>query len=183
VDDAKLVEIWKGKDREAAATAFRTLYARHWARAVRIASRFVVGRGEDAAQEGFIRVLKSREDVRSFKAYLTAAVISACLDVQRKKSDLLIALAASLPEDHTAFSDRPDDPKLRVSVLLIRTLVQSLANPQREILVDHYFGGLTVEELATKYQLLPRKVRDINAKALQVLREGLERIFSEEVES
>jgi len=110
-------------------------------------------------------------------------VISACLDVQRKKSDLLIALAASLPEDHTAFSDRPDDPKLRVSVLLIRTLVQSLANPQREILVDHYFGGLTVEELATKYQLLPRKVRDINAKALQVLREGLERIFSEEVES
>jgi RNA polymerase sigma-70 factor, ECF subfamily len=165
--DAELVETARNGD----VSGFGELYRRHYAAAVGIAYCAIADRhlAEDAAQEAFAiacRDLRRLRRAEKFAPWLHAI----CRKVARR-----LAKSRSrrpLPTDIGAVTDRSkDDDRAE----LVRRSVRRLPERAREVVLLHYFSGLTHEQVATALGTSPQAVHGRLLRARRKMAEDLRR--------
>jgi RNA polymerase sigma-70 factor, ECF subfamily len=137
--DAELIAAARRGDR----ASFGLLYERHYRMAVGIARARLSDRhlAEDAAQEAFAiacRTLSTLRDPRRFPQWLGT--------ICRRTAS---RLDADRPP-HEPLPDEPecaDDPDLRSLRLQVQDALQLLEETSREIVLLHYFSGLSYQEI------------------------------------
>jgi RNA polymerase sigma-70 factor, ECF subfamily len=150
-------------------TSFGLLYERHYRMAVGIAR----GRlsdchlAEDAAQEAFAiacRRLSTLRDPRRFSQWLGSICrrTASRLDADRPAHE-------PLPDD----PEYADDPDLQVLRLQVQEALQLLEVTSREIVILHYFSGLSYQQIG---QALDLSVQSVHGR-LQRARSKLARIL------
>ena len=165
--DAELVEAARNGD----VSSFGELYRRYYAAAVGIAYCWVSDRhlAEDAAQEAFAiacRDLGRLRRAEKFAGWLKAI----CRKVARRfaKSKSRHELPADVASPTTA--DAGDD---RAS--LVRQSVRRLPERAREVILLHYFSGLSYEEIAGILKTSPQAVHGRLIRARRKMAEDLRR--------
>ena len=166
--------------------AFEQLYDRHAVRAFRVARSVCdsTGRAEDAVQEGFLSVWRSRANYRpesgSFQGWSMKIVRNRAIDATRSEAarrrhleddggEHLASGHATAPralEDHVVA--RSEGDALRAALL-------RLPEAQSEVIALAYYGELSHTEIAKQLSLPPGTVKGRMRLGLEKLRGHLER--------
>jgi len=160
--------------------AFAELYDRHSARAFRVARAVCrdAGHAEDAVQEGFLAIWRSRatyrDGVASFQAWAMMIVRNRAIDSTRRaapRPQLQTAAeeAGRTQADDGAIStqDAVDAKSERDAML---TSLRLLPDPQAEVIVLAFYGELSHSEIATQLDLPPGTVKGRMRLGLEKLR-------------
>jgi RNA polymerase sigma-70 factor, ECF subfamily len=169
--DAELVEAACGGD----VASFRELYERHYRMAVGIAhSRLADPHlAEDAAQEAFAvvcRRLTSLRDGRRFGQWLGTICRRTANRLRRTKANY--AVFDDIPTDETASNGDARE------TARVRAAVESLEASAREVVMLHYFSGLSYEQIS---QTLGISTQSVHGR-LQRARRALGRALSKNEE-
>jgi RNA polymerase sigma-70 factor, ECF subfamily len=165
--DAELVEAACNGD----VSGFGELYRRHYAAAVGISLSALADHhlAEDAAQEAFAvacRDLRRLRHAEKFAPWLHAI----CRKVARRLAKS--RLRRPLPTDVGAAADTgKDDDRAE----LVRRSVQRLPEKAREVVLLHYFSGLTHEQVAAALGTSPQAVHGRLLRARRKMAEDLRR--------
>jgi RNA polymerase sigma-70 factor (ECF subfamily) len=145
------------------AEAFRVLYERHAAHALRAARAIGAERAEDAVQDGFISVWRGRARYRPCGASVGAWIVTI---VRRRALDLARTAAREReagtdgPADSTAASGSVEEDAIaRDDGELLRDALRGLPAIQREVIVLAFFGGLTHRQIASRLDLAEGTVK------------------------
>ena len=163
--DAELVEAARNGD----VGSFGELYRRHYAKAVGIAYCSTGDRhlAEDAAQEAFAvacRDLRRLRQADKFAGWLMAICRKTARRVARSK------LRYHLSEEIPSTADpNPDDDRAET----VRQSVRRLPGSAREVIVLHYFSGLTHEQISTALGISPQAVHGRLIRARRKIAEDL----------
>lgn len=163
--EAELVEAARNDDVE----SFGELYRRHYAAAVGVAYCVLADRhlAEDAAQEAFVvaccELARLRRGERFVPWICTIAKrVAGRMARSRRERGVLADQAAAPtanPEPH------PSD--------LVQRAVRDLPERAREVVVLHYFTGLSHKEIAASLGLSPEAVHGRLVRARRILAERL----------
>jgi RNA polymerase sigma-70 factor (sigma-E family) len=154
-------------------SAMDELYARHIARAVRLAYLMTGDRdaSEDIAQDAFIRVFGRWRHLRrkeSFEAYLHRAVINGVRSHRRRRGveDRFLAREAGF---RIAVSNEPEGPlDGRLRDVLLR-----LPPRQRAVVILRYYEDLSEDQVAALLGCSRGNVKSLASKGMARLREVL----------
>jgi RNA polymerase sigma-70 factor (ECF subfamily) len=177
-DDEALMRRVQANDQ----AAFAELYDRHAALAFRVARSVCrdARRAEDAVQEGFLSVWRSRAAYRrgqgSVKAWTMRIVRNRAIDSYRKVS------ARPQEVEHPTNgeiadtgSDSPSDELIaRSESDTLRTAVLRLPEAQAEAITLAFYGGLSHSEIAAQLELPPGTVKGRMRLGLEKLRDLME---------
>jgi RNA polymerase sigma-70 factor (ECF subfamily) len=180
-EDARLVEQCRVGTDDVARVAFETLYARHYASAVRFAYRFVRvrDRAEDLAQEVFALLWHRRAtlEVRgTFRTYVLSAVRFEALDAMRHDRVMLRSAealegSAEPPAGMGAHLASPDDAAHEALLReAMRQAVDALPERQRTALILRWEQGLDNHEIAAVLEIGAAAVSRLLARAVNTLR-------------
>ena len=164
-DNALMVRVAAG-DTE----AFRTLVERHQQRVLTVATRFLgdQARGEEIAQEAFLRIFRSAQRYRAdanFVAWLFTIVKRCCFNALRTNQREASRLTASSPP---AAAVNPEQRLLRrEQQQQIQVALLKLPARQRLVVVLHCFEGLAQAEIAT---ILGTTVRGVESSLFRARR-------------
>jgi RNA polymerase sigma-70 factor, ECF subfamily len=169
--DAELVEAACGGD----IASFRDLYERHYRMAVGIArSRLSDPHlAEDAAQEAFAtacRQLSSLRDGRRFGQWLGTICRRAASRMARSQTN-----HAPIDDEQASI---PQENAEGEAAARVRRAVQRLPASGREVILLHYFSGLSYEEISQALGISPQSVQG----RLQRARRALAKELSEDDE-
>lgn len=175
-DDALMGRAQSGDTR-----AFAELYDRHAARALRVAMSVCrdLQRSEDAVQEGFLAVWRSRMRFRpesgSFGSWSMTMVRNRAIDSYRN---------ADRPQNKTAeldhrLSDRDSSQPEAEAIASSETQalgasIKLLPAAQAEVISLAFYGGLSYAEIATRLKLPAGTVKGRIRLGLEKLRKDLE---------
>ncbi len=151
-------------------------------------------RGEDLAQEAFIKVYSKRADYRpssKFSTYAWRVALNLCYDeLRRLKRRPETPLESDCDEDGECFSllDRQSPVESTpVSVMeerekaeLVRTALQKLPEQYRSVVVLRHFEGLKFREIAEVLEIPEGTVKSRMVEGLSLLSESLTRAFRAE---
>ena len=163
--DAELVEAARNGD----VGSFGELYCRHYAKAVGIAYCATGDRhlAEDAAQEAFAvacRDLGRLRQADKFAPWLIAICRKAARRVARSK------FRHPLSEDMPSTADQnPDDDRGEA----VRQSVRRLPGSAREVIVLHYFSGLSHEQISAALGISPQAVHGRLIRARRKIAEDI----------
>lgn len=146
------------------------LYALHYLRQVENA--------EDVVQDcmtDFLDRVGGRGEVADVKSYLFMMVRNRCLD--RLKSESLIDRNRT-PEELDDTIDESDYEEAAFIEARLWTAIDSLPERCREVLLLSKRDGLKYEEIAEELGISINTVKNQISKALKVLKEGCQRIYS-----
>ena len=141
--------------------ALAELYERHYEAVFRAALR-VTGNpadAQDVLQTVFLRLLARSEDrevARSPAAYFRRAAVNAAVDLLRRR-----AVHAETAYDETAHDDLGSHAASEAPVLLKERLRRAISTLDREdatLFLLRYVEGLSIDELATVFQLAKNTV-------------------------
>jgi len=149
--DAELVEAARNGD----VNSFGELYRRHYVSAVGIAFSALSDHhsAEDAAQEAFAIACRDLGHLRSsdkFAAWLGMICRRTARRLARSR------FRQSLPVEEIAFAPATDPAEEQAN--LVRQAVRQLPERCREVIVLHYFSGLSYEEMAAVLRSSPQAV-------------------------
>ena len=166
--DAELVEAACNGD----VSGFGELYRRHYAAAVGIAYCAVSDHhlAEDAAQEAFAiacRDLRRLRRAEKFAPWLHAICRKVARRLAKSKSRLPVA-------DGDCFGDALQTPTA-IERSLVRRSVRAIAREGREVILLHYFSGLTHEQIAAALGTSPQAVHGRLLRARRKMAEDLRR--------
>lgn len=162
--------------------AFGELYDRHITRALRVARS--VGhqstRAEDAVQEGFLSVWRSRASYRpatgSFQAWAMTIIRHRAVDSIRSDDaqtrPQLTDVKQGVPD--TASASLQDDAIRRSEDHALRTLLRQLPDAQAEVITLAFFGELSHTEIAAQLSLPEGTVKGRMRLGLKKLRSEME---------
>ena len=185
-DEYELVERARRKD----PVAVRTLIKQQNRRLYRIARSIVRNDSdaEDVLQESYVRAFAGLDTFRSdarFGTWLARIVINESLQWVRRRrptSDIdLVAANPLLSAQIITFpnANRESDPEAALARSEIRTLlecaVDGLPDGFREILVARLIEGMSVEEAAEAFGILPQTVKTRLFRARALLRAEIEK--------
>jgi RNA polymerase sigma-70 factor (ECF subfamily) len=159
--------------------AFAELYGRHSEHALRVAATICRdwGRAEDAAQDGFLSIWRSRADYRpqsgSFEVWSMGIIRNRAIDSFR--------VAGSRPPLQGPDPDRGDEEVDPAVSPLDRVIADAeharlfaslrrLPDPQAEAIVLSFYGGLSHTEIAVRLGLPTGTVKGRIRNGLQKLR-------------
>jgi len=146
---------------------FRALYRAHTPALHLLALRLLGGAhadAEDAIQEAWIRAVRALPDFRwhsSLRTWLCGIAINCCREILRRRKPLLDA------------ADAADPPAPPAQSMGLESLVQSLPDGYREVLVLHDVEGYTHEEIATLLHIAAGTSKSQLSRARAVLRKTL----------
>ena len=156
--------------------AFGELYDRHASRAFRVAQSVCrdAGRAEDAVQEGFLSIWRSRSSYRSgqgsFKAWAMQVTRNRAIDsIRREKSRVALAELEADPVDSTA-ATVSDRVVARSEGDALREALLRLPDVQSEVITLAFFGQLSHSEIAARLSLPPGTVKGRIRLGLEKLR-------------
>ncbi len=129
---------------------------------------------EDLAQETFLKALLSLKDSHSnMRAWLYT--VARNLYFNYSKAEKHIA-----DDEISDICDEVFDDKTLSSIIqkeenrLLYMALNKLSRTRREVLIMHYFGGLSQKEIASALNLTPSNVRVLTLRAKQEIRQYLE---------
>lgn len=137
-----------------------------------------VDASEDIVQECFATLwekLQQGIEVSNRRAYLYMTVRNRCLDQLRKKG---IPTESLKPYDTYGLIDDDDAQERSLTEARLWTAIDSLPEKCREVFVMSKRDGLKYEEIAEELGLSVNTVRNQISKALRMLKEGAQKIFS-----
>jgi RNA polymerase sigma-70 factor (ECF subfamily) len=157
--------------------AFEALYDRHGRAAYSLAYRMVGDRNvaEDIAQEAFLSIWRSRVrfDAQrgSVRTWVLGIVHHRAIDALRRNGvhDKRRASAEGIEERHEAPERTDLEVARREEAREVRTALQTLPEPQLEVVRLAYFGGFTHTQIA---QMLDEPVGTVKGR----MRLGLEKL-------
>lgn len=176
--DEELMQLVK----ESRPEAFELLYDRHGTAAFSLAYRVLGRRGaaEDATQEAFISIWRSREryDISrgSVRTWILSIVHRRAIDAVRRSSVRPISAgSAELVEERPPPGETPDaETARRVDSLTVRDAIETLPESQSRVIQLAYFGGFTHVEIAEMLDAPVGTVKGRMRLGLQKMREQLE---------
>ena len=131
------------------------------------------GRAEDAVQEAFVKVWTHPEVLEngrgSVRGWLLTTVRNIVIDGHRARRSRPEALFAAVPDAPV----KMDEIDRMLSAALLNDALRSLAQPHREAIVQCYYRGLTVVDLAQRLGLPPGTVKSRLFYGLRALRAAL----------
>lgn len=148
---------------------------RHGAALVLLARQRVASQAdaEDVVQEAFVRFWRSRHRADDPTAYLYTCVQNCALNWQRtrdRRSRREGAVARPESETEPALAGPPELDDRRAT---IESVLQSLPDPQREVLVMKVWGGLSFPQIAEALRIPANTAASRYRYALTKLRERL----------
>lgn len=162
--------------------AFARLYDRYRDRSYRIASSVCHdrGRAEDAVQEAFISIWRSRDTYRAQQgtvaAWLLTVVRHRAIDAIRRHDRHAARRACDDGLDgHSAPDDVAAQVAARADAERLRPLLARIPEAQREVIMLAFYGNLTHTEIAGQLGLRPGTVKGRMRLGLTKLRGELER--------
>ncbi len=166
--DAELVESFLAGD----CSSFRSLYERHYRMAVAIARGQLIDihLAEDAAQEAFAEAYRSMHNLQNrakFASWLGTICRRTALRLARTQPRTQPILDALEPICDST------QPALRAHV---HELLGTLEDSARELVMLHYFSGLSYQEIAEILDLTPQAIHG----RLQRTRRELREVFQSE---
>jgi RNA polymerase sigma-70 factor (ECF subfamily) len=165
--DAELVEAARNGD----VSSFGELYRRHYAKAVAIAYCALSDRhlAEDSAQEAFAVACHDLGRLRQADKF-AAWIVAICRKTARRigRSKLRHYLPEDMPlrEEHNIDDDSSE---------AVRQSVRRLPKAAREVVVLHYFSGLTHDQIAATLDISPQAVHGRLIRARRKIAEDLRR--------
>ena len=177
LSDAELMEAVAA----GSADALGELYDRYSVRAFRVAWSVCHDQcaAEDAVQEAFVSIFKSRMNYRSQRgtvaAWVLLVVLSRAIDVSRVQArhatrrasdDVLAVLPAS--------GDVVDQAGALIDAVRVRTALAALPEAQREAITLAYYGGLSHSEIAKRLDVPAGTVKGRMRLGMNKLRAALE---------
>ena len=166
------------------ANAFAVLFNRHHGRALGVA-RAVCGdrgRSEDAVQEGFLTIWRSRATFRSgrgsFKGWAMTIVRHRALDGVRGER------SGTRPQSATTELQAPieapgsveDDAIARDDAKRLQAALGQLPDAQAEVIVLAFYGQLSHSEISAQLDLPPGTVKGRMRLGLEKLREAADTV-------
>jgi len=140
--------------------AFERFYDRHVAAALGVAMRVLGDRhlAEDAVQEGFIGLWRSRASYRprvaTGKSWLLVIVSNRAIDLRRREHNRPAVLSGGAALANRTGSDCTEAEAIaRTDHQQLRAQLQRLPVEQRQVIELAYFGGLSHDEIARRLQL------------------------------
>lgn len=165
------------------AEAFAVLYDRFCDRAYRVAWSVCQhhGRAEDAVQDAFVSVWRSRSTYRPADGTVAAWVLSVvryrAIDVARRHAmEVRRRADEELLDSVPAGVDVAGRAEAHAEAGSLRQLLGQLPDAQREVIVMAFFGELTHTEIATQLGLPAGTVKGRMRLGLQKLRRSLESV-------
>ena len=139
--------------------AFAELYDRHSGRALRVARAVCrdAGRSEDAVQDAFLSIWRTRSTFRpatgSFQAWAMKIVQHRAIDSARREASRPGPgrLDTSVPD--SVSRSVQDDVVERSEAEALRASLDSLPPAQAEVVALAFFGGLTHSQIADQLEL------------------------------
>ena len=174
--DAQLMTRVRADD----ALAFRHLYDRHVASALRIASAVChdAGRAEDAVQEGFLRIWRGRSGYRagsgSFKSWALQIIRNQAIDSTRREGTRPVVATSRAEESDS------DQPSVSAEVIArsearsLRDLLGRLPEAQSTVITLAFFGELSHSEIARRLSLPAGTVKGRMRLGMNKLRRELQ---------
>ena len=139
------------------ADAFKQLYDRYSTRATRLARSVCRDDGvaEDAVQEAFVSIFRSRVTYRpqrgTVKSWVLMVVLSRAIDVSRLEAKHATRRASGDALDVVASPcDVLDEASTRIEASRLRSALAALPHAQREAIMLAYGGGLPHAEIAER---------------------------------
>ncbi len=176
------------------AAAWDTLFTRHYPIAFRfvfqLSGGFTREDTEEICQEAFVAAVRgiATFDGRSaFQTWFLRIAANKAFDYRTKQSAAkrgggLEPVALDDPDDTTALVDRglrPDDALLRSeNAGLLRSAIERVGEPCREVIELRYFGDLSYEEISSTLNLNVKTVSSRLSKCLDRLGEIARPLFS-----
>jgi RNA polymerase sigma-70 factor (ECF subfamily) len=162
--------------------AFEALFDRYRDRSYRI-SRAVCherGRSEDAVQEAFISIWRSRDKYRAQQgtvaAWLLSVVRNRAIDAVRSHDRHAARRADEDRLDHHAASDDvAAQVAARIDAERMRLLLTQIPETQQEVIKLAYYGELSHTEIASRLELPPGTVKGRMRLGMGKLRAELDR--------
>lgn len=154
---------------------FRALHDEHGT-ALRLAALRMTGgdhgRAQDAVQEVLLRAWRHPEalDVTrgSTRGWLLRTLRNVLIDEWRARSVRPETITDSLPETIVA-----DEAEAAVQSWLVEDALRTLTPSHREVIVECFYRGLSVAEVAARLGVPPGTVKSRTHYALRALREAL----------
>lgn len=165
--------------------AFARLYDRHATRAFRVARAICrdIGSAEDAVQEGFLAIWRSRVTYQpgagSFQAWAMKVVKNRALDSVRSAASRPRTQSGVTADDPAPAADsKSDSPQDEVLArgerdALLASLRQ-LPEAQAEVIVLAFYGELSHSEIAAQLDLPPGTIKGRMRLGLEKLRREME---------
>ena len=154
---------------------FNELVAAHRAAILAYATRLTGGdvhRAEDASQEVWIRAWNHRERLTSergsVRGWLLRVTHNVVVDQHRARSARATEVELAAGIDRPATGDRCDDV---LTSLAVRPVLDRLAKPHREIIIELYFRDRTATQAAATLRLPVGTVKSRLHHALRTLRD------------
>jgi RNA polymerase sigma-70 factor (ECF subfamily) len=151
-DDQLMVRVQHGE-----ASAFEELYDRHARAAMRVARHVRSDLGEEAVQEGFVSVWRSRDTYDSaqgsVRGWILAIVRRRALDLVRFETHRAATTSAWRLDLKPGPGVLEHDIIAAEDARRLREMIGDLPPLQREVIVLAYFAGLTHTEIAARLRL------------------------------
>lgn len=162
--------------------AFEALYDRYADRAYRVALSICHDKSlaEDAVQNAFLAIWGSRasycEQRGTVAAWLLTVVYRRAIDVARSNGKHAAPRADAAQRDaRVASDDVAETVERRSDTGGLRQQLESLPDPQREVIVLAFYGGLSHAEIADRLHLPNGTVKGRVRLGLQKLRADVDR--------
>jgi len=104
---------------------------------------------EDAVHEAFCRLLRRRVAPADLKAYVFRVVRNAAIDQIRRRASSLDSLPDAIFDASPPPSELAEEREFKQQIV---ELLQSMSADERETIVQHLYGELTFQEIATVRQ-------------------------------
>ena len=158
--------------------ALEVLFRRYAAPAYRLALSLTTAAhdAEDAVQEAFLRVIRSRETYREgrrFAPWFYTVLRNVCRDQVRRAGPVLAERNEEAPADPA--SDPAFSVERREAVEAALEAFQRLPLPEREVLALRLYAGLTLAEVAAACGSSVEAVKKRSQRGLARLRRSLAR--------
>jgi RNA polymerase sigma-70 factor, ECF subfamily len=140
--------------------AFEEIYRRYSSRALGLARVICRGsnRAEEATQDGFVSVWRSREsydpDRGTVRAWLLMVIRNRSIDLMRQQGSVDSRLCEGSELEYLpAPGSVVEEVEREHEAAQLRNSLQKLPMSQREVIALAYFGGLSHTEIATRLEL------------------------------
>ena len=177
-DDQVMVRVKAGS-----ASAFGVLYDRFHVRALRVAQSVCRehGRAEEAVQEAFLSIWKTRATYEAGRGTPAAWVLTAtryrAIDVARRNGQHAARRAGDESLDGVpALGNVAEQVEEDARARDLRVLLAKLPEAQREVITLAYYGELTHSEIAAQLHLPPGTVKGRMRLGLEKLRRDIDRV-------
>lgn len=177
-EDFSDTELW-GRFKSGDKSAFKTIYYKYYMTLYRYGLKTSLDAelAEDTLQDLFLKIWKNRNtlgEVASVKSYLYRAYIRTVFEAMKKAKRTYNAADLNLEQaDRSIEESMIIDQSLNETNMNLHQALKHLTKRQKQVVVLHYFEGLSYKQIAEILPLKYQAIRNCVHEAIKVLRKNI----------